>query len=80
MVFSVITAVLLTLQILKKIPKYGDYVLAKFEEKKSQKFYVAIVEEVDMEIRELELKFFRRVEPSGHVLCSTPLTMHGSHQ
>ena len=56
MVFSVITAVLLTLQILKKIRKYGDYVLAKFEENRSQKFYVAIVEGVDMEIRELELK------------------------
>ena len=64
MVFSVITVVLLTLQILKKKPKYGDYVLAKFEEKRSQKFYVAIVEGVDME---LELKFFRWVEPSGYV-------------
>ena len=48
MVFSVITAVILALQTLKKLPKYGDYVLAKFEGKRSHKFYVAIVEGVDM--------------------------------
>ena len=81
MVFSVITAVLLTLQTLKKylnmviintekIPKYGDYVLAKFEGKRFHKFHVAIFEGVDMEIGELELRSFRRVKPPHHVFCA----------